>query len=167
MQLIEDIPFDLAICVANGETATLTGLSDRQMRLRTYGAEPLSSVTVRFLADDRASYVDCSVNGWRTSARNVLGWTGTEFSRETSRQGSLEARKCACRRALSVCVFYSARLRTTVSREKRPDRVDSKSRQRVYRRALSVFLACVLFCLSADNRHILREKLPDRAVSKT
>ena len=41
MQLIEDLPFGLAICAANGETATLTGLSDRQMRLRTHGAEPL------------------------------------------------------------------------------------------------------------------------------
>ena len=80
MQLIEDIPFGLAICAANGETATLTGLSDRQMRLRTYDAELLSSLSVRFLGDDRASYVDCSVNGWSTSTRNVLSWTGTGFS---------------------------------------------------------------------------------------
>ncbi len=80
MQLIEDIPFGLAICIANGETTTLTGLSDRQMQLRTYGAEPLLSLTVRFLADDRASYVNCLVGGWCTSTRNVLSWTGTEFS---------------------------------------------------------------------------------------
>lgn len=46
MQLIEELPFGLAICAANGETATLTGLSDRQMRLRTHGAEPLSSLAV-------------------------------------------------------------------------------------------------------------------------
>lgn len=67
MQLIEELPFGLAICAANGETATLTGLSDRQMRLRTHDAEPLSSLTVRFLADDRASYVACPVDGWRVS----------------------------------------------------------------------------------------------------
>lgn len=67
MQLIEELPFGLAICAANGETATLTGLSDRQMRLRTHGAEPLSSLAVRFLADDRASYVACPVDGWRVS----------------------------------------------------------------------------------------------------
>ena len=67
MQLIEDIPFGLVICIANGETATLTGLSNRQMRLRTYDAEPLLSLAVRFLGDDRASYVDCPVDGWRVS----------------------------------------------------------------------------------------------------
>ena len=67
MQLIEELPFGLAICAANGETATLTGLSDRQMRLRTHGAEPLSSLAVRFLTDDRASYVACPVDGWRVS----------------------------------------------------------------------------------------------------
>ena len=67
MQLIEELPFGLAICAANGETATLTGLSDRQMRLRTHGAEPLSSLAVRFLSDDRASYVACPVDGWRVS----------------------------------------------------------------------------------------------------
>lgn len=67
MQLIEELPFGLAICAANGETATLTGLSDRQMRLRTHGAEPLSSLAVRFLTDDRASYVACPVDGWRLS----------------------------------------------------------------------------------------------------
>lgn len=67
MHLIEELPFGLAICAANGETATLTGLSDRQMRLRTHGAEPLSSLAVRFLTDDRASYVACPVDGWRVS----------------------------------------------------------------------------------------------------
>ena len=67
MQLIEELPFGLAICAANGETATLTGLSDRQMRLRTHGAEPLSSLAVRFLTDDRASDVACPVDGWRVS----------------------------------------------------------------------------------------------------
>ena len=37
------------------------------MRLRTHGAEPLSSLAVRFLTDDRASYVACPVDGWRVS----------------------------------------------------------------------------------------------------
>ena len=67
MQLIPDIPFGLAVCTANGETVTLTGLSDRQLRLRTYDAEPLLSLSVRFLKDDRASYRECPLDGWRVS----------------------------------------------------------------------------------------------------
>ena len=67
MQLITDIPFGLAVCTANGETVTLTGLSDRQLRLRTYDAEPLLSLSVRFLRDDRASYRECPLDGWRVS----------------------------------------------------------------------------------------------------
>lgn len=67
MRLIEDIPYGLAVCTANGESVTLTGLSDRQLRLHTYDAEPLCALSVRFLSDDLASYNPCPLDGWRVS----------------------------------------------------------------------------------------------------
>lgn len=99
MQLIEDIPYGLAVCTANGESVTLTGLSDRQLRLRTHDAKPLFSLSVRFLSDDRASYLDCPLDGWRVSGetRTRLGVLRTvdvpcpAFAREARRALKLYA----------------------------------------------------------------------------
>lgn len=99
MQLIEDIPYGLAVCTANGESVTLTGLSDRQLRLRTYDAKPLFSLSVRFLSDDRASYLACPLDGWQVSGetRTQLGVLRTvdvpcpAFAREARRALKLYA----------------------------------------------------------------------------
>lgn len=64
MKWINGIPYGLILCRINGESVTVTALTDEKLRVRRMGDEPIRSLDLRFLRSDFWGYVPDTPENW-------------------------------------------------------------------------------------------------------
>ena len=75
MDWISGIPYGLVLCRLNGESVTVTALTDEKLRVRRMGDEPIRSLDLRLLKQDYWGYEALSPKNWRalTAEPGVCG----------------------------------------------------------------------------------------------
>ena len=86
MDWVSGIPYGLLLCRLNGESVTVTALTDEKLRVRRMGDEPIRSLELRFLKSDLWGYAALSPKGWRAEpAKNGVYGSAVEIEIDDSR----------------------------------------------------------------------------------